>query len=358
MGGRHGAPAEQAVMKRARWIVGLLTVGAIAVAGLATTPWERAPWRHAIPLSAPLTRPASPTPVATTAAHQTPFGAFLGSDATGVAAVAKFQSWLGGRQVTVGHTYLPGDNWSDIEGDAGIIKPWAAWAGGAPERMLVLNVPMVAPNEGNLSDGQVADLMRQGAAGTFNDHFRTLAQRLVAAGAGETIIVLGWEMNGTTYSSRCRPETEAWKAYWREIVLTMRGVEGAKFRFDFAPTRGLDDVPWTQCYPGDDVVDIIGMDSYDQEPGRSFGSYITEPYGLDTQVRFAAEHHKPVSYPEWGLFRYGDDPGYVQGMHDWFAHHDVLYETITDYCPHGVWGCSANPRSSDTYRRLFGSHSP
>ncbi|MGW3061719.1 hypothetical protein ACWC98_38270, partial [Streptomyces goshikiensis] len=31
--------------------------------------------------------------------------------------------------------------------------------------------------------------------------------------------------------------------------------------FDFAPNRGKDAIGWTECYPGDDVVDIVGMDS-------------------------------------------------------------------------------------------------
>ncbi|NED56407.1 hypothetical protein G3I24_36680, partial [Micromonospora aurantiaca] len=91
------------------------------------------------------------------------------------------------------------------------------------------------------------------------------------------VIVLGWEMNGDTYGGRCAPNPRAWKVYWRRIVATMRSVPGAHFRFDFAPTRGRDAVPWTECYPGDDVVDIIGSDTYDQPPGKSFDDYVNEP---------------------------------------------------------------------------------
>ncbi|HEX2773701.1 MAG TPA: glycosyl hydrolase, partial [Micromonosporaceae bacterium] len=218
----------------------------------------------------------------------------------------------------------------------------------------VLNVPMVAHNEPALGDGEVARLLRHGAEGRFDRHFRALAQRLVERGAAETIIVLGWEMNGTTYSGRCAPDPAAWKAYWRRIVAVMRDVPGQAFRFDFAPVRGAQAIPWPQCYPGDDVVDIIGMDTYDQHPGRTFSDFVYQPYGLLDHAEFAAAHGKPTSYPEWGLFDYGDNPAYVRGMHSWISTHDVAYHTISDYCPHGVWGCPGNRASAQAYRQLFG----
>jgi hypothetical protein len=178
-------------------------------------------------------------------------GAFLGSDAGGVAAIDDFAAWLG-VPVTVGHTYLPGNGWDDIEGPDWVVGPWSRWLRAAP--------------------GQAID--------------------------------------------------------------------------------------WARCYPGDDVVDIVGMDSYDQRPGSSFQDYIDQPGGLRAQAEFAAQHGKPISFPEWGLFDYGDDPQYVQGMHDWIASHDVVYQTITDYCPHGVWQCAGhNPKASARYRALFGTGS-
>jgi hypothetical protein len=100
------------------------------------------------------------------------------------------------------------------------------------------------------------------------------------------------------------------------------------------------------------------MDSYDQAPGRTFSDFVHQSYGLQAHEAFAAAHGKPISFPEWGLFDYGDDPAYVQAMHAWFSTHDVAYQSITDYCPHGVWGCSANPQSSRVYRQLFGAAPP
>ncbi|MER5749844.1 glycosyl hydrolase [Streptomyces sp. NPDC002088] len=305
---------------------------------------------------APTAKPPVVTPAATTPvpAERAPaFGAFLSSDASGVARMALLSRWLGGAELRVGHTYLPGERWRDIEGAPGFLDAWAHWRNEKADRMLVLNVPMQERNEEGVSDGDVGQLLRQGAAGEFDHHFRALAERLVQLKVPDTILVLGWEMNGTTYTHRCGPDPRAWKAYWNRIVTTMRSVPGQKFRFDFTPSRGLDNIPWTQCYPGDDTVDIIGMDSYDQPAGLSFDQQLREPYGLQAHLEFARAHGKPISYPEWGLFRNGDNAEYMRRMLAWIDEHRPLYNTLTDYCPHGVWQCDANPRSSRVYRSVL-----
>jgi hypothetical protein len=280
-------------------------------------------------------------------------GAFTDSGIDGIRSIDKLQSWLGGTEMRVGHTYLPGDRWSSIEGEGGLLQPWADWKRANSDRLFVLNVPMQENNEGHVSDQEVRSLIQAGASGAYDSHFTRLAQRLVQLGVPDTVLVLGWEMNGTTYTHRCGPDPADWKTYWNRIVTAMRAVPGQHFRFDFAPNRGRDAIGWTACYPGDSTVDIIGMDSYDQPPGDSFYDEVTEPFGLQAQVDFAAKHGKAISYPEWGLFRNGDNPDYMSLMLGWIAAHKPLYQTITDYCPHGVWQCTENPKSSSVYRALF-----
>ncbi|MFG2892715.1 glycoside hydrolase family 26 protein [Streptomyces sp. NPDC048248] len=283
-------------------------------------------------------------------AASTSLGAFLGSDEEGVRRMPDLQDWLGGTDIGVGHTYLPGDRWASIEGHPDFLRPWADWRGEDEDRLFVLNVPMMERNEEGVSDDDVRDLLQYAADGDFDHHFRRLAENLVEQGLSDTVITLGWEMNGVTYTHRCGPDPEAWKEYWNRIVAAMRSVEGEDFRFDFTPNRGRDAIGWTKCYPGDDVVDIIGMDSYDQPTGMTFDEMIEEPYGLQDQVDFADEHDKEISYPEWGLFRNGDNDEFVRRMLEWIDEHKPLYQTITDYCPHGVWQCEENPRSSRAYR--------
>ncbi|WP_254879013.1 glycoside hydrolase family 26 protein [Streptomyces sp. NA04227] len=316
--------------------------------------------------------PGSPAPDASGVPNVPPgsgrqpaFGAYLDYGEDGVRSIAAYSRWLGGAEVRVGHTYLPGDRWENIEGGHGFLDPWAEWRRAKADRMFVLNVPMLERNEEGLGDAEVRGLLRRGAAGEFDQHFYRLAERLVRLGVPDTVLVPGWEMNGTTYTHRCGPDPTAWKQYWTRLVTVMRLVPGQKFRFDFAPSRGRDAIPWTECYPGDDVVDIIGMDAYDQPSGLSFEEQVAEPYGLRDHVAFAAAHRKPISFPEWGLFRGGGNRGdtdnvtYMQGMLDWIDTHKPLYQTITDYCPHGVWQCHQNPRSAALYRAyLSGGSAP
>ena len=291
--------------------------------------------------------------------HTVPFGLFLGSDESD-SAETKVSQWLGGAPIRVGHTYLPGNYWDDIEGSPALLGAWAVWKAEVPKRLLVIGTPMLPDNEGGVDDEHVRQLLQLGAAGDDDAHFTTLARRLVALGLSDAVLTLGWEMNGTTYTSRCGPDPDAWKAYWRRIVTAMRAVPGQHLRFEFAPTRGADAHPWPDCYPGDDVTDVIGMDSYDMaaddpDVTGDFDSYIHEPYGLLAQVRFAEQHRKPVSYPEWGMYNRGDDPVYVQRMLEWIGTHDTLYQTVTDYCPHGVWRCPSNPQASRVFRRMLGA---
>lgn len=278
------------------------------------------------------------------------FGAFLESDGRGVRQILSLEKWLGGAEVRVGHTYLPGGSWEDIEGKVDFIQDWAEWRQARADRILVLNVPMQEDNEADVSDEQVRKLLKRGAAGSFDGHFKALAERLVRLRIPDTVIVLGWEMNGTTYTHRCGPDPTSWMAYWRSAVSAMRSVPGQRLRFDFAPSRGRDAVAWTSCYPGNDFVDIIGMDSYDQPSGVSFDEQVNEPLGLQDHVDFAAAHQKPISYPEWGLFRNGDNADYMRRMLKWIDLHKPIYNTITDYCPHGVWRCTENPTASKVYR--------
>ncbi|CAL9531585.1 glycoside hydrolase family 26 protein [Streptomyces sp. enrichment culture] len=307
------------------------------------------------------TVPESPAPSAPSASPAPPasgqpepaFGAYLDYGPRGVTRMAELSQWLGGARLRVGHTYLPGDRWSNIEGRPGFLDVWANWRRGADDRMLVLNVPMLERNEEGLDDHEVRRLLREGAAGRYDHHFRALAERLVELRVPDTVLVLGWEMNGITYTHRCGPDPEAWKTYWNRIVTTMRAVPGQEFRFDFTPSRGRDAIPWTECYPGDDTVDIIGMDSYDQPRGMPFDEQVTEPYGLRHHVEFAKARGKPISYPEWGLFRNGDNAEYMKGMLAWMDEHKPLYNTLTDYCPHGVWQCGHNPESSAVYRSVL-----
>ena len=108
------------------------------------------------------------------------------------------------------------------------------------------------------------------------------------------------------------------------------------FKFDWNGDSGYLQSQ-TAAYPGDNYVDVVGLDLYDKGMGgatawNSSTTAWSDPAAawarilpnLVAQRDFAIAHGKSVSYPEWGLNGVnatatsnvgGDDPTFVQGMY-------------------------------------------
>ncbi|HWF56438.1 MAG TPA: glycosyl hydrolase [Solirubrobacteraceae bacterium] len=213
---------------------------------------------------------------------------------------------------------------------------WGRWATqpGA-HRQLVITQNLFPASENS------SDWLARGAAGAFDRDARTLATNLVRAGLGHSIIRLAHEANGTWYPDSI-PDTRTgdaeWVQFWRNTALAMRSVPGAHFRFDWTVNANTRDVPLSSFYPGDDVVDIIGVDLYDvgvPTAGNRWPVIAGRPDGLNAVSAFAAAHHKPLSIPEWGVGpalepgkeEGGDDPSYVNGIAAAVQHDDVAYQS-------------------------------
>ena len=291
-------------------------------------------------------------------------------------ALPDYEAWLG-RPVNVGLTFEAYDTWADIEAPDWLLDPWAAWVKADPNRTLVLSIPMIPGRP--VSDAENSSMMDQGASGAFDSHFRTLAQRLVAKGLGNTILRIGSEFNGAWTPYRANVNPTAWVQYYRRISQTMTSVAGNSFRVDWNPNHGSGDIAWQDVYPGDDVVDIIGMDYYDQSWShyenngliaghtreQAWQEAVTAPGGLQDHADFAARHGKPISFPEWGLMARadghggGDNPYYVQKMREWIDSHNVAYFSYFEFdAPDGDHELARSdtrfPNASATYRQLFG----
>lgn len=94
------------------------------------------------------------------------FGAYVGYDDAGVRRIAGLDAWLGPATPRVGHAYLPGDRWSNIEGAPGYLEHWARWRRERADRMFVLNVPMLERTEEHVPDAVVREELRRGRAAT------------------------------------------------------------------------------------------------------------------------------------------------------------------------------------------------
>lgn len=272
-----------------------------------------------------------------------------------------FATWRGA-PVQTATDYLESADWNQLEDPTWDIRAWRQ----APSIQPVLTVPMWAGTGGSLA---------RAAAGAYNGRFEAMARRLVAGGLGSAIIRLGWEFNGTWYpwSVGTPAGAKQYARAWRQIVGAIQSVRGEHFGFDWSMTMASGGVNPALAYPGDGYVSSIGMDVYDMDETASnesasqrWSDIVHRGYGLAWQARFAATHHKPVSFAEWAVayepldptWSGGDDPSFIQNMYDWFATHDTAFEDYFDadagFTDYGLTtGSGQFPSSVALYQTLY-----
>lgn len=268
-----------------------------------------------------------------------PIGVYRpGSSITEIEAYEKF---LGG-QVDRVLDFMPDQpTWAQFEsatlagstnGPAGSATAASAWGNGQlGTRQLVLAVPACVQGSSWLAED-----------GGNDAHWQALGVSLVDAGLGGAVLRIGREFNGSWYPWHATEGAQ--QTYingYRHVVSVLRSVPGAAFSFCWNPTLGvgtLTERGAESCYPGDDVVDDIGVDAYDwvqSQPGGAAASVttaaqqaaldktLTEWDSLRGWYSLALAHRKPLSFPEWGLVLWksgatylggGDDPGWIRAM--------------------------------------------
>jgi hypothetical protein len=302
--------------------------------------------------------PTTPPP-ATTAGGEALFGVYKGSEPDSVGA---FERWLG-RKVDIVVVHL--DRTSDW-------SRWAApvWLERFSDRSLAVLTPPF-PDRARATLGAAA-------RGDYDAHYAALARNLIAHGHGRARITLAHEPNGDWYPwSATRGRHGAYVAAWRRIVDIFRAQPGAAFRFDWVVARGAQAMADpTLAYPGDEYVDAVGMDVYDDDweftPARGgewqrlrWAKFCTMPFGLDWLTSFAASRGKPIVIQEWGLTTPasnrrggGDNAFFVQALHDWIVANRVLYHAYHDSKwydgDHLITGGNF-PRAAALVRSLYGN---
>jgi hypothetical protein len=167
-------------------------------------------------------------------------------------------------------------------------------------------------------------------AGAYNQHYLDAARHIAAYDPAATIRV-GWEMNGDWFPWQAAANPEAYVGAFRELVDTFRSVS-ADFKFDWTPNIGTNAIDPETVYPGDAYVDFIGLDMnvgaqwFEGKSADQMWDWIlNQPHGLEWQKAFAAEHGKPMSYPEYATDM--NDGEFVTRMADWIKANDVAYHS-------------------------------
>jgi hypothetical protein len=207
------------------------------------------------------------------------------------------------------------------------------------------------------------------ATGAYDGYYRTYGSELVRLGRADSVVRLGWEANGDWYPWSIGSDVANYRACFRRQVAAIRSTNPL-VRIDWNMNKDSHmDASVAEAYPGDDVVDIVGVDFYDMSPAYpdrlrwSLDYLRTErggPRGLGAWLAFAKAHGKPLSVPEWGTTPAGsgggDHPAYVRAMRDFFHAHaaDIAYETYFNIGPgFQLWPSAVHPRSAEAYRERF-----
>jgi hypothetical protein len=286
------------------------------------------------------------------ATGQKGLGVFMGGGDPGE--IGDFERWVGSR-VTHAGAFLSQKSWAAFH-EVSFLDRWRNSG-----YTLSLGVPMLTREGGSL---------RQGAQGAYDQHFKQLAADLVAKGQGNAILRLGWEFNGDWYPWKAETDPAAFAEYWRRIHRVMRSVPGAQgLRFDWNPAIGPKNVP-EAAYPGDEFVDIIGMDVYDRnytselaDAAKRWQGMVNQPFGLAWHRDFAAAHKKPLSFPEWGTSDrhqgggQQDNPYFVRSMNEWIRANNVEYHNYFEFDAPDEQGSrlmdGQNPQSAQVFVQLF-----
>jgi hypothetical protein len=270
-----------------------------------------------------------------------------------------------GPQCGYAMSFLDGTSWQTMEDPSWYISQFAS-----TNYSMIWGVPIL-PNTGNYT-------LAAGATGAYDQYFVTLAQGLVSGGQANSIIRLGWEFNGDWMPWAASGQAANFVAYWQQIVTSMRSVPGANFEFEWNPDIGAQSAgDLTAYYPGNDYVDLIGLDVYDiswgSYPGAAtlFSTLLTEPFGLNWLASFASQQGKPMTLPEWGLgwgdsddgapvsdpgteTSGGDDPTFINDMAGWISTNHVFEATLWDVTGSAI-SSTQNPNSFAAAVADFGS---
>lgn len=211
--------------------------------------------------------------------------------------------------------------------------------------------------------------LRAAAAGADVGNWAQVANALVAAGldSPSTVLRIGHEPNGSWYpwSTANNPvEMSFYRQAWRHAHDAVTRV-CPRVRYNLSFTVGLGGAAAIAGhYPGDDYVDIMGLDFYDYA-----GSTTTDQFqsaqgtcGFADIAVFARAHGKHVSLDEWGPstradIKVRDNPFYVRSifhallrLQDQYAD-TVLYDSY--FNSSNNHNLDVNPRCSAEYRLLW-----
>jgi hypothetical protein len=194
---------------------------------------------------------------------------------------------------------------------------------------------------------------QQITAGRQDDYLEAQASAIRAYGR-PVFVRLDWEFN-TGANPRWSPPAvppEQYVASWRHVADILADVDNLALVWCPGTWPSSDGRRVADWWPGDDVVDWVGLDAYPQSAAKDY--LLDGPDGMNQIRAFAGAHGKPLMLAEWAPNRpHPDTAEPVDLVFDWAeAHPDVQALVYFDFVVGGKdYRLSAHPVGAATYRR-------
>lgn len=271
-------------------------------------------------------------------------GAYVGNSPSNL---RQFEDWLG-RPVDKITAHTGRANWKDWVGSV----KWGVELWSPLNKPICWTIPMFA-DQGNLHDA---------SAGAYQNFYEQAARILAQSRPSDDVIYVrtGEEFNGNWMPWSAAGREQDFVRAYRHFVDAFRSVSD-RFRFEWNANIRETRMNPADAYPGDDYVDVIGMDFYyntkwnPTDPVMAWDQMVHDQYGLQWLEDFAKAHNKPTAYPEWGINFDGAGP-YIERAAQWFSSHHVLYQSVwnsNDAFP-GKLTDNQYPKAASAYIESFG----
>lgn len=318
--------------------------------GMASAPTAAASTSHPAGVGHPA--PSTSSTLAKPAELTWRSGVFV--DAQSAAQVRTWQSWRG-RAADVVMGYSDRQSWDQI------IDP--SWLYENFEGLGAIRAYGVAM----LPQDDTSATLAQCAQGSYDQQWQRFGSNLVASGQGNAILRLGWNFSDINSPWAAR-DPATWKQCWRSIVAAV-SQQAPDAVWEWSTRRGESSAGNPMAaYPGDDVVDIVGVDCFDQGPAATSAAgwqqqvHNSSGTGLGDYLAFARKHGKKLSVPGWGVSHLGggDNAAFITHMTDFFRQNttQMAYESYheSDGQPSSMRTAlrtSSNPQAAAAYLAVY-----
>lgn len=260
-----------------------------------------------------------------------------------------FDSWLnsvGPGRCYTRNVFAANDSWGSI-GTPYMLSDGATatWLSKGPQYQEVIAVAL-CPFTGSPSSSQTTLAQVAGGAGdTYWTALGNAIKTYANAYQSQIVIRLGWEFNGNWYQwgigNSWNTATDLINAWRRAVPLIRAKAPNVRFEWCISLGTGIANSANTAAgglaaaYPGDDVVDLIGADVYDQWNSGWLNilngtGWSATTAGLSQLRTFAQQHNKPEAYTEWachnGANGHQDNPYFIAAMYAWFSQGNVDHQ--------------------------------